>query len=256
MTVTVPTVDGRIVGLTLTDRIYPRIIASLWGPPKSGKTHLGLTFPTPIYAIEIGETGTEDWFMAHPDVPHKYEPIIIPDLVPKLSDHEMLLANFEEKLMEAVDSEYKTLVIDSTSRLWRSIRAVKTDETFRASTREKPNQADYEGANDYMEQVVQVARKNRGLNLVFVHRHREVFRKVDGKLQDTGDIESRDYRGMENLVTIQIRTGKAEFFMGKDKPKVMDFAHTIELCRYQPELEGQMIRRLDYNKLMEIMFND
>lgn len=245
----------------MTDRIYPRIIASLWGPPKSGKSHIPLlTFPEPVAGIEIGETGIEDLAIMHPERDIRYYPLIIPNLVPSRGDHEKLLAEFDEKLNEVIDhKDFKdggTLAIDSASRLWRSIRVVKIEETHEASERTKKNQADYEGANEYMEQIVQTARRNRRLNIIFVHRHREIYRMVDGKLQDTGNIEGRDYKGMENLVQIQIRTGKAEYFAGKDKPKVLDFAHTIEHCRFKPELEGMMVRRLDYNKLMELMFND
>ena len=236
-------------------RIYPRIIASVWGLPKTGKTHFAFSFPKPIHAVEIGETGVEDLSAVHPEWDVRYCPLILPNLAPSIADHEKMLSEFEETLNKAVNSDARTLMIDSFSRLWRSVRLVKTEEGFQNSQRNKRNQADYELANDYIEQVIQVARKNRGMNIVLVHRHRDIFRKdADGKLVNTGEAEARDYRGMDNLVQVCVRTEKQQFVDPKTRDKKLDFAHTIELCRFSPELEGVMVRRLTYERLVERMF--
>ena len=237
-------------------RTYPRLIVSIWGPVKSGKTHLGLSFPRPIHAVEVGETGVEDLTIMHPDWDVRYRSLIIPNLSPSLADHEKLLAELDETLHEAVESDAATFLVDSFSRVWRSVRVVKTEEGFQNSQRLKRNQADYELANDYVEQIIQVARKRRNMNIVLVHRHREVYRKDDeGKLTATGDLEARDYKGMENIVQLQIRTGKQQFIDPKTREKSLDFAHTIELCRFDPDLEGVMVRRLDYQRLVARLFD-
>ena len=241
----------------MTDpRVYPRVIASVWGLPKTGKTHFAFSFPKPLHAIEIGETGVEDLASIHPDWDIRYRPLIIPNLSPSIADHEKMLAEFEESLNEAVNSDARTLIIDSFSRLWRSVRLVKTEEGFQNSLRQKRNQADYELANDYIEQVIQVARRNRTMNIVLVHRHRDIFRKDgDGKLVNTGEAEARDYRGMDNLVQVAVRTEKREFLNPKTREKEVDFGHVVELCRFNAELQGVMVRRLDYDKLMGRIFD-
>lgn len=235
--------------------IVPRITASIWGPPKSGKTWLALSFPEPIVAIEVGETGIEDVLYMLPDKKVTHIPLTLRSLAPTLSDHEGLLADFDEQLQKIVEADYATLVIDSTSRLWRSIRVVMTEQAFQENVRKKRNRADYELANDYMEQVIQVARQNRAMNIVLVHRHRDKF-LVDeaGQLKETGEIESRDYRGLENMVQVMVRTGRGPIFDPKDKETKQGFVHLIELCRFNPALEGTKIPYLDYDRLVGRLF--
>ena len=156
---------------------YPRTFTSIWGMPKSGKSHLGLTWPKPMMAVEVGETGIEDLLHKFDGV--DYRPIISNSLRMGISDHKVILDEFEQCLDAAVrDAALRTLLIDSTSKLWDSIGVVLTDEAFKEMQRAKKNQADWTYANNYFEQIVQRARKHRGLNLVFIHRHREKYAKM------------------------------------------------------------------------------
>lgn len=242
---------------------YPRVTASAWGEAKDGKSHFGLTFPSPIKAIEVGETGIEDLlpkFRAEGKV-IDYVPLIIPVFSPSVSDHAQLLREFERVVLATVN-EYKeggTLLIDSGSRLWRHVRIVKTDEAHEEAQRKKKNQADYELANDYFEQIIQVVRRNSLLNLVMIHRHREKFAMVmndsgNQVLQATGEVEARDYKGMENMMQIQVRCGKGLWFNPRTKESEQVFMHTIEHNRFNKPLEGRRVKEMDYQKLMELTF--
>ena len=230
-------------------RQVPRIVMSLWGMPKSGKTHFALTLPGKIVAIEIGETGIEDlaWKFRKDGKEIIHRPLISPSLSVTLADHKKILVDFEATLRAAIaDTTVKTIIIDSMSRLWRSIRVVKTEESFADSVRTKRNQADYELANDYHEQIVQLVRMRPDLNLVLVHRHREIFAKNGESLQATGEVESRDYRGLENIVQIVMRTDI------KDKK----FYQTMEYCRFDARLNGRVFEGYDYDKLVKFLFED
>ena len=236
-------------------RAVPRIVAGIWGVPKSGKTHLALTFPDPIAAIEIGETGIEDllWKFEREGKEIEHIPIFVPNLSMSASDHNRILTEFEKKLKEVVaNPKYKTVVIDSMSRLWRSIRVVKTEEAHQISERQKKNQADFELANDYHEQIVMMARTRKDLNVVLVHRHRDVYAQVlnpetgRSQLTATGDVESRDYKGLENIVQLMIRTDARG---GK-------FYQTLELCRFDARLNGRVYEGFGYPQLMEQLFGE
>lgn len=240
---------------------FPRLIVSVWGLPKTGKTHLALTFPAPIAAIEVGETGIEDLLPTFKDKRIDHYPLIISSLSPVLEDHQALLKTFESILFDRVlaTAAYNTLVIDSASRLWRSIRVVKTQEAREEANRQRRSQADFELANDYFEQIIQVARKLTNLNIVLVHRHREKFAVVSNEyggqsLQATGEVESRDYKGIENLVQVMVRTGTGTRFNPRTREDDQVFLHTIELCRFNKGLEGASIPNLTYDVLVERIF--
>ena len=222
----------------------------LWGLPKSGKTHWAFSFPGPIAAIEIGETGVEDlaYKFAKSGKVIKHFPIVSDQLSMNLDGHRKILLDFEKALKTAVaDKEVKTIVIDSMSMLWRSIRKVKTEEGFQESQRNKRNQADFELANDYHEQIVQVVRQRTDLNLVLVHRHRNVWAQDgEGKARDTGEVESRDYKGLENIVKI----------VAKTEAKGGKYYTVLELCRFDARLNGRVFEEWDYDKMIEFLFSE
>lgn len=232
---------------------------SIWGLPKTGKSHLALTWPGPIAAIEIGETGIEDLLYKFLDKEVRYLPLALGTLRPEISDHEKLLRQFEKTLDEVIASDARTLIIDSTSRLWRTIRVVMNELSFKENERKKQNRADYEKANDYFEEIVQRVRTNRNLNLVLLHRHRELYAMVPNDsgvstLQATGQVEARDYRGIDNLVSVIIQTQEGMVFDARTREQVPALLHKIELCRPDRSLNGTVIRDMDYTKLMERIY--
>ena len=239
---------------------WPRVTVSGWGEPKKGKSHFALTFPEPIQAIEIGETGIED-LLNKPEFRDKkitHTPITMPVLSPEVADHQKLLTRFEKVLLDSVklDSGYRTLVIDSASRLWRSVRLVMTEKALEDSIRKKRSQADYELANDYFEQIIQLVRVKPDLNLVLLHRHRDVWRtQTDENGRDrsgaTGEVEARDYKGIENMVQVVLKFNTGTRFDAKTKGQIESFMHTIQLCRPNHRVVGLTVPDLDYNTLME-----
>ena len=240
---------------------WPRVTVSGWGEPKKGKSHFALTFPEPIQAIEIGETGIEDLLPTFKGKQITHTPLIMPVLSPEVGDHQKLLTAFEKVLLATVkqDSGYRTLVIDSASRLWRSVRLVMTAKSLEESVRRKGSQADYELANDYFEQIIQLVRTKPDLNLVLLHRHRDVWRtQTDENGRDrsgaTGEVEARDYKGIENMVQLVIKFDTGMRFDPRTKAEVESFMHTIQLCRFNRNIQGMKVPNMDYNLLMERVF--
>lgn len=211
-------------------------------------------------AVEVGETGIEDLLPAFADKKIDHRPLIIPAMEPSVAQHARLLTEFEELLDKAVDPKngYRTLLIDSASRLWRHVRIVMTEKAQEERDRKKKNQADFELANDYFEQIIQMARRNKDLNIVLLHRHREIFRTEQGgdgrdRLVNTGEVEARDYKGLENMVQILVKCGVSVYNYPKTGPQQV-LLHTIQLCRFKRELQGMQVRDMDYAKLMERVF--
>ena len=240
---------------------WPRVTVSGWGEPKKGKSHFALTFPEPIQAIEIGETGIEDLLPTFKGKQITHTPLIMPVLSPDIGDHQKLLTAFEKVLLATVkqDSGYRTLVIDSASRLWRSVRVVMTEKALEDSIRRKKSQADYELANDYFEQIIQLVRQKPDLNLVLLHRHRDVWRtQMDENGRErsgaTGEVEARDYKGIENMVQMVLKFNTGTRFDARTKTQGESFMHTIQLCRFNRKLEGMVVPDMDYNLLMERVF--
>lgn len=209
--------------------------------------------------MEIGETGIEDLLWKFRDEDIRYVPLAITALAPSIADHRDLLKRFEAELDKAVNSDAATIVIDSASRLWRSIRIVRTEDAHLDSQRRSKNQADYELANDYFEQLVQRVRTARHLNLVLVHRHREKYRVLpDGSgrdtLQPTGEMEARDYSGIENLVQVIVRCDLGKKFDPKTKTDITIPMHVIETCRFDLSLNGVVVPNMDYGVLVEKIY--
>lgn len=242
---------------------YPRLITSVWGDKSTGKSHLALTFPSPIVAIEIGETGLGDLVPKFEAAPYNkkidFQAIRVPTLEPGTAHLRRLLDKFAEVYLKAVNSEdVRTIIIDSMSRLWAHIYTVKLDEV-RSKRKEgaKESQLDWVAANDYHEQIVNVTGLNPRINLVMLHRHKEAYaRQEGGGFGPSGEIEARDYKGMENLVQVMIRTNYKDMIVPGSTPikREKKFVHTIEKCRFNKPLEGWEEPMLDYDKLAKLVW--
>ncbi len=236
-------------------------MVAISGGPKTGKSHLGLTFPDPIVAIEVGETGIGDLLekfrVQGKDI--TYKPLRIKALEPTVNHQRQLLNEFADVYLKAInDEKVQTIIIDSNSRLRSHIQAVKLDEV-RSKRKEgaQGSQMDYGPANEYEEQVVNVAAVNPNLNLVLVHRHKDVYVRDDrGQWVPSGEYEARDYKGMENLVQVMVWTDyKDRLVPGSSPPRRQKkFVHTIQACRFRPELAGWEEEEMDYNKLVELIY--
>ena len=242
-----------------------RMTVSVWGRPKQGKTYLGFTFPAPILVIEIGETGSEVNLPRFPGKDIRVHSLQMSALTPGLGDYQKLLIEFEKLLREAVDPKngIATLLVDSSSKLWKTVREVKVEEQrvrSLAATARKGTQArqtDYELANEYFEQVVLVARSNPQLNIVLVHRDRETWATDDeGRAHATGQYEPREFKDVSFLVNVVIKVGQGFKVDPRTKERRALPQHTIELCNYRPELEGRQEFLLDYDKIAQLIWGD
>ena len=243
------------------DIVYPRLTCSLWGDRATGKSHFALTFPDPMVAIEIGETGLGD-LVPKFQVMGKvidYQPVRVATLEPGPIQLRQLLNKFADVYLKAINSEgVKTIVIDSMSRLWSHIQTVKLDEV-RSKRKEgaKESQMDWAAVNDYHEQIVNVAAVNPNINLVLLHRHKDVYGRTDsGAFAPTGEIEARDYKQLENLVQVVVRTDYKQVVVPGSTPlrREPHFVHTIEKCRFNMAMQGWEEQDMDYTKLAELVW--
>ena len=238
----------------------PRITLSIWGRPKVGKTWFALTFPDPIAFLEVGESGSEHLLGKFADKKIHHLNLQLKNLTPTSADHEALLRTFETEFLKAVhpESGYKTLVIDSASKLWLSVRTVKVEEQARekARTSTKKMLTDYELANIYFEQIVHLARQKPDLNIVLVHRDREIWEgeETDSggrQMRATGKFEPREFKDIGFLAQVTIHAGR-EWVVTDVKKGIREEvpAHTIERCAMNTKLHGLRPHWLDYEKLV------
>ena len=239
-----------------------RLTASIWGRPKKGKSYFPLTFPGPIDWIEIGESGSEHLVGLFPDKDIRVHRLSIRALTPQLGHYQKLLNAFEEVYFKAIDpeSDTRTLIIDSASPLWKAVRTVKVAEQemiAKADLGRKTNKkmlTDYELANIYFEQIVNMALAKPNLNLILTHRDRETWEKDDdGQLHASGKFEPREFKDVQFLVQVTIHAGSAQVTNPKTGEREEVPCHEIELCAPKKSLEGRRVNYLDYEKLMKLI---
>ena len=217
-----------------------RIIVSIWGKEKTGKTHFALTFPEPIVFLDfdLGLEGVIDKF-GDKRIYWKAYTSRTPELT--VADANRMLMEFVDDYQNALNLGAGTIVVDTATHLWQLIQKVRMDEIKRK--REKKGQEvypfDYADANAYYQNLVNAVKSTK-LNLVLLHRAREIY---DARGHKTGEFEAQQNNGTPYLVQIVIHLEKRKH----------ERVATIESCRMYPELEGVSLTNAGYSELVKLL---
>lgn len=179
-----------------------RLLLNVWGPPKSGKTTLALTFPEPIYYFNfdlgleqhIARIAGKQIFVSHYDAP--------------------MSAPFREleKLAEEVNADMSiagkatmrggTIVIDTGDDLWALYSRIALEEEA-AKKGGKPLRFTYGAANNWFKDVVDTVKRAGYGNLVVIDREKDEF---DSGGKETGRKLRKGWKGIEygTLMTVRL----------------------------------------------------
>ena len=226
--------------LTL-EEIPQRLLVSVWGQEKTGKTSFALTFPPPIYFFDF-DLGAECVLPKFKDKEVYYVRYNTKLLSDDIDVYQALFNSFKSDLSEALKSNGGTIVLDSATQIWGLVQKVYLDKIMKR--REQKSQTvfpfDYANANLAYEGIISAVKENNDMNLVLTHRAREVY---SSKGQRTGEYEAQQNSRTPYFVQLVIQ-------LSKDKH---EHIAKIESCRFSSDYEGITLKNLDYDGLKDLL---
>ena len=225
----------------------PNIIVSIAGQPKSGKSHLALTFPDPIkvFSLDIGLAPVLAKFKDK-EIDVLQLPIPLID-TSKPSDYARpLWTQFQNEYEAAIeDGYYKTIVVDTFTALYEIARNSYKEELGVSSL--VPWQ--YGEVYARMSGVVMRAILG-GVNLVLTSYLRD--RYVNDK--NTGEPELDGWKKTESLVDLVLWTAyEKRTTAGKDRKVIVT---SIKGNRYDVQLNDLELENTDYEELMNLLMGE
>ncbi len=203
-------------------KLAPRIILSLCGLEKQGKTHFALTAPGPVglFSTDIGEEGVVDKFTEDKD-------IFIMD-VARLGEESADKAPAEWDRFHTAyvsllrGSDVRTIVFDTATEIWELLRISR----FGRLTQVMPYQ--YGPVNAEYRHLIREA-YNYDKNLILLHKMKSEY--VDDKR--TGNYERAGFGDTGFLVQINAQIYR---YTPEDGG---DFVLWVKDCRQNPDIAGQ-----------------
>lgn len=236
-----------------------RLVASVWGPPKAGKTHLALTFPAPIYLLNL-DLGL-DPLLSKFDGKTIHDARFVVDDPEDYGSVARTLTNFihaYEWALKEADDAAGTVVVDTASLLWDMVQVVKLAQVkqkkFKAEVAKKggdENRVDYDliklhqfeyaEANTYMATLLRKALYRPSVNVVFIGSAKNAY---DGSGNRLNTLEFQGFGKMPSIAeaTITMRRAPDNSFVGR-----------IDDCRFEPGYNGTEIPGLTYDTLKSLL---
>lgn len=225
-----------------------RLICTIDGLDKQGKTHFGLTAPGPIAVINTdnGLDGVVQKFQSDKEIMvADYQINLNSGRVSKPTLEQMneiasicakVWTNIMRDYTEALDGGARTVLCDTGTELWEILRMAR----FGKLTQVMPHH--YGPVNAEFRDFVRMAydRTRAGgypedVNLIMQHKLKEEWKNgSDGKGTKTGEYERAGMKDIAFLVQV------AAVAWREDDVPVPDCFHlTVTNCRHNPELAGQ-----------------
>lgn len=209
-----------------------RIIASLFGKAKTGKTHFSLTAPEPIiyFNVDIGTEGVVNKFQEQ----GKY--ILLYDVrVPKEAGKDVwsrMWADLKFRVAKAYSLKAGTVVWDTASEVYELARLAH----FGRLTEIKPS--DYAIVNNEWRELLRQA-YDAPTNTIFIHKVKASWGMIPtssgSRLGKTGEYEVSGFSEMDYLVQMNLETGCIYEESGPE------FSVLIKDCRQNPNIAGQLL---------------
>lgn len=230
--------------------ITPNLLVSITGDPKTGKTHLSMTFPEPmvIYSFDRGAELPRKRFAQRNITIRSLLPPVNPSTKP-IEDEKKLLEVFDETYKDDLASgQFETFVIDPASILWELIwhtqQYAEGDEKLIARKYGEPNAR----MKSYLDRAA-IA----GVNLVLIHYLKEIY--VGEK--PTGEFKMDGFRRTEGLVDLVLMTRKVTKTVPKKAKEDIgletQIITTIKDSRYGLDLHGYELINATYDDLMALV---
>ena len=239
--------------------MIPNILVSISGLPKSGKTHLAMTFPEPIKVFSF-DGGAE--YVKSKRFPDKAIDIVNFSMPIIESDETAEWAppiweDFYNQYKKAVVSkEYNTLVIDTASTLHTILNQavfewVRQTAEGKGKAKQKLAVNEYHTRNLLMKALFDLA-KNAGINLVTTQYLSEKWSTPLGAkmAQPTGELKVQGWGQTEAFADINLEM-EAQNRGGK-----VVMVATITSTRFERDTIGKKFDDTSYDELIALMFGE
>jgi len=212
-----------------SSEVYPRLIISMEGRPKQGKSHFALTAPDPICYLNLdsGLEGVVHKFSGDKQVfVSKYEsPVNLKDTYPDKDQAEKVWHQFKGDYARAVYSEARTVVVDTATEAHELVRLARFGKLSQVQS------WNYGPVNYEFKSLLDEALKNPKVNVIFLHKQKDQYVKD----KRTGLYERAGFSGIEYIVQDFM-----QIFWDDEGPNI-EFLDS----RHNKDLVGTVITGLD-----------
>lgn len=210
-----------------------RLIVSITGEQKTGKTHFALTAPGPIayFDLDIGTEGVIHKFAGDKEILAKR--FLFDDKASEIVAK--LFEEFKKDYYAALNApKIKTIVIDTMSDVWEFIRLAR----FGKLTQIMPVR--YAEVNSEMRKFIRDAFL-KDKTLILLHKVREEYKNNS----PTGKMKIAGFSEVPFLVQVNLET-----FID---PEVGNSFRFVD-CRQNPELRGLELPAMDFDQVLEMVY--
>jgi len=220
------------------------LIISISGLPKSGKSHLSMTFPAPlkIFSFDLGATYIAENKFADKEI------VINEIALPIIEDDDEQWAEpiwnaFRREYKDDIESgKYETIVLDTATVVWQICHQAITEE----KNRKKMLEVEYMKPNLKMSSLFARARV-AGVNLVTIQYLRDKYVKGD----NTGELELDGWKRTAGNADVVIEMKRMTLGEGARAKNLM--RATIVDNRFDRDLNGTFYDDTDYNELVALL---
>ena len=233
--------------------IIPNIVAVIEGLPKSGKTHLAMTFPDPmvVFSLDVGADIVRRKFPSK-KIDIKTYPIPIVESVKGTGLQKELLGIWKQLKADyqaATESrEVKTIVVDTATALYEIARIARAAELG------QENLLKFQFGEVYA-QLKGLVQRGRvaGQNIVWTHYLKDIYRNDVA----TGELGIDGWRYVEGEADVILIIRK-EFVSYTDPTtrkveKRVAMITTIKDCRFDRNIDGKELRDATYEDISALM---
>ena len=202
-----------------------RLVASVSGREKTGKTHFALTAPDPIFFIniDIGAEGVLDKFQAEGKRVYVYDV-----RVPRTAKQDVYVPMWEN-LKRIFEKVYKvgagSVVVDTDTEAFELARLAK----FGKLSQVMPH--NYVEVNNEYREILRLA-YDSAMNSIFIHKMKPKYvndkRTAEYEPSGFGDME---YNSQANIIMYR-----------EDTDEGPEFSAFIKDCRHNPNVNGEWLK--------------
>jgi len=232
-------------GTLATTEVIDRLVTSVWGEDKKGKTHFSMTFPPPIYFINFNY-GYQEVYNRHFVGKEIYFEHFLVTHDP--GSHREMLARAVTKYLEALklgEQNGGSVVVDLASELWTLIQSVKLEDVKARKAKAKGieaedvqvHQFDYGQANLFMAGLMKQALATPHVNVCLLS---DSSARYNEKGNDTGQVKFHGWNPMRGIVPVTLRA--------MEPGKIL-----IDRNRFDTTLEGTTVKDADYERVRAII---
>lgn len=232
-----------------TETTHRRLIVSVTGHDKSGKTDFALSAPGPIaiQSLDIGTEGVVDkWLNGERGAKEIYLSEYTADGTQKATEKEW--SRFASDFKQALGLGVRTINWDTATEVWEMLRMAE----FGKLTQVMPH--NYAPVNAMFRRLLRTV-YDSDVNLILLHKvkkeYRESPKSKEGKANWTGKYERAGFSDIGFLAQCNVFCYREV----NEDGSAGDFALRIENCRQNPDIVGMEIPN-DFAMLAGLVFPD